>query len=158
MSFVTVVEENGKQIVEHPGSVAVVAVDREERVVLVRQWRQPPRKELLELPAGVREKGETPLETAQRELREECGLHGGDWRQVAHAWTTPGFVREDMTLFVATGLEEGETDRDEGENLQVVRRPVGEIPSFLADIEDLKTLAGLLLYLRLTSPATTDAR
>jgi ADP-ribose diphosphatase len=158
VSFVTVVEENGKQIVEHPGSVAVVAVDRQERVVLVRQWRQPPRKELLELPAGVREKGETPLETARRELREECGLHGGDWRQVAHAWTTPGFVREDMTLFVATGLEEGETDRDEGENLQVVRRPVSEIPSFLGDIEDLKTLAGLLLYLRLTSPATTDAR
>jgi ADP-ribose pyrophosphatase len=158
MSFVTVVEENGKQIVEHPGSVAVVAIDRQDRIVLVKQWRQPPRKELLELPAGVREAGETPLETAQRELREECGLHGGAWRQVAHAWTTPGFVREDMTLFVATGLEEGKADPDDGEDLRIVRRPVREIPSFLGEIEDLKTLAGLLLYLRLTSPATTDAR
>lgn len=158
MSFITVVVENGKQIVEHPGSVAVVAVDRQERVVLVRQWRQPPRKELLELPAGVREQGETPLETARRELREECGLHGGEWREVAHAWTTPGFVREDMTLFLATGLEEGESDLDEGEDVQIVRHPVAEIPSLLHEIEDLKTLAGLLLYLRLTSRATTDAR
>jgi ADP-ribose pyrophosphatase len=158
MSFITVVEENGKQVVEHPGSVAVVAVDRQERVVLVRQWRQPPRKELLELPAGVREAGETPLETAQRELREECGLHGGAWRELAHAWTTPGFVREELTLFVATELEEGETDRDEGEDLHVVRRPAAEIPSFLDEIEDLKTLAGLLLYLRLTSRATTPER
>ena len=158
MSFITVVVENGKQIVEHPGSVAVVAVDRQERVVLVRQWRQPPRKELLELPAGVREQGETPLETARRELREECGLHGGEWREVAHAWTTPGFVREDMTLFLATGLEEGESDLDEGEDVQIVRCPVAEIPSLLHEIEDLKTLAGLLLDLRLTSRATTDAR
>jgi ADP-ribose pyrophosphatase len=149
VSFITVVEEGGKQIVEHPGSVAVVAIDRRERVVLVKQWRQPPRKELLELPAGVREEGETPLETAQRELREECGLRGGEWREVAHAWTTPGFVREVMTLFVATGLDEGETDPDEGEDVRIVRRPVGEIPSLLDEIEDLKTLAGLLLYLRL---------
>jgi ADP-ribose pyrophosphatase len=148
MSFITVVEENGKQIVEHPGSVAVVAVDRQQRVVLVKQWRQPPRKELLELPAGVREEGETPLATAQRELREECGLHGGEWREVAHAWTTPGFVREDMTLFLATGLEEGAADPDEGEDLHIVRWPVQEIPALLAEVEDLKTLAGLLLYLR----------
>jgi ADP-ribose pyrophosphatase len=148
MSFITVVEEDGKQIVEHPGSVAIVAIDAQDRVVLVKQWRQPPRRELLELPAGIREEGEAPLETARRELREECGLHGGEWRELGHAWTTPGFVREDMTLFLATGLEEGETDPDEGEDLRVVRRATTEIPSFLGEIEDLKTLAGLLLYLR----------
>ena len=158
MSFITVVEEDGKQIVEHPGSVAVVAIDRQERVVLVRQWRQPPRKELLELPAGVREAGETPLETAQRELREECGLHGGEWRELAHAWTTPGFVREEMTLFLATTLDEGDADPDEGEDVRIVRYRVADIPAFLGEVEDLKTLAGLLLYLRLTSPATTRAR
>jgi ADP-ribose pyrophosphatase len=148
VSFVNVVEENGKEIVEHPGSVAVVAVDRRQRVVLVRQWRQPARKELLELPAGIREEGESALETAQRELKEECGLHGGDWRELAAGWTTPGFVREHMTLFVATGLEEGKADPDEGEDVQIVRSPVAEIPQLLAEIEDLKTLAGLLLYLR----------
>jgi 8-oxo-dGTP pyrophosphatase MutT (NUDIX family) len=76
VSFVNVVEENGKQIVEHPGSVAIVAVDRERRLWLVRQFRQPARRELLEIPAGVREEGEDPLTTAKRELEEECGLVG----------------------------------------------------------------------------------
>ena len=144
--FVELVEENGKQVVVHPGSVAVVAVDRQDRVVLVEQYRQPARKRLLELPAGVREDGEEPLATAQRELKEECGLHGGEWREVAGAWTTPGFVREHMTLFVATGLEEGEAEPDEGEDVRIVRRPVNEIPALLSEIEDLKTLTGLLLY------------
>lgn len=148
MSFVDVIEENGKEIVVHPGSVAVVAVDRDDRVVLVRQWRQPARKELLELPAGVCEEGESALDTAQRELQEECGLHGGEWREVAAGWTTPGFVRERMTIFVATWLEEGDADPDEGEDVEIVRRPVAEIPQLLGEVEDLKTLAGLLLYLR----------
>ena len=144
--LVELVEENGKQVVVHPGSVAIVAVDKQERLVLVEQYRQPARKKLLELPAGVREEGEEPLETAQRELKEECGLRGGDWQEVASGWTTPGFVREHMTLFVATGLEEGDADPDEGEDVRIVRRPVSELPQLLAEIEDLKTLAGLLLY------------
>jgi ADP-ribose pyrophosphatase len=144
--LVRIVEENGKQIVEHPGSVAIVAIDKQDRVVLVQQYREPARTQLLELPAGVREEGEQPLETAQRELREECGLHGGEWREVAGVWTTPGFVREHMTLFIATGLEEGDADPDDGEDVRIVRRPVSEIPHLLGEIEDLKTLAGLLLY------------
>jgi ADP-ribose pyrophosphatase len=144
--FLNVIEENGKEIVDHPGSVAVVAVDREQRVVLVRQWRQPARKELLELPAGVREEGEDALATARRELKEECGLHGGRWEQLAQAWTTPGFVREEMTIFLATELDEGEPDPDEGEDVRVVRRPVRELAPRIAQTEDLKTLAGLLLY------------
>jgi ADP-ribose pyrophosphatase len=126
--------------------VAIVAVDKQDRVVLVEQYRQPARKTLLELPAGVREAGEEPLETAQRELKEECGLHGGEWEEVASAWTTPGFVREEMTLFIATGLDEGEADPDEGEDVKIVRRPVSELPQLIRETEDLKTLAGLLLY------------
>jgi ADP-ribose pyrophosphatase len=144
--LVELVEENGKQIVVHPGSVAIVAVDKQDRVVLVEQYREPARKTLLELPAGVREAGEEPLETAQRELREECGLHGGEWEEVASAWTTPGFVREEITLFIATGLDEGEADPDEGEDVKIVRRPVSELPQLIRETEDLKTLAGLLLY------------
>jgi ADP-ribose pyrophosphatase len=98
------------------------------------------------LPAGVREEGEDALATAQRELREECGLHGGRWEQLAHAWTTPGFVREEMTIFLATGLEEGEADPEEGEDVRVVRRPLHELAQLIAETDDLKTLAGLLLY------------
>jgi len=133
-------------VVVHPGSVGIVAVDKQRRFVFVEQYREPAQKKLLEIPAGVREDGESALETAQRELREECGLHGGDWEQVAHAWTTPGFVREEMTLFIATDLEEGEDDPDDGEDVRVVRRPVDELPQLIAETEDLKTLAGLLLY------------
>jgi ADP-ribose pyrophosphatase len=149
VSFVKIVEEEGKQIVEHPGSVAIVAVDTRQQLWLVKQHRVPARKELLELPAGVREDGEEPLDTARRELEEECGLVGGEWRQVAYGWTTPGFVREDMTLFFALGVEpRGEQDLDDGEEVQIVRWPVAEIEERLGEIEDLKTLAGLLLYLR----------
>jgi ADP-ribose pyrophosphatase len=133
-------------VVVHPGSVGIVAVDKQRRFVFVEQYREPAQKKLLELPAGVREDGESALETAQRELREECGLHGGDWEQVAHAWTTPGFVREEMTLFIATDLEEGEDDLDDGEDVRVVRRPVDELSQLIEETEDLKTLAGLLLY------------
>jgi ADP-ribose pyrophosphatase len=133
-------------VVVHPGSVGIVAVDKQRRFVFVEQYREPAQKKLLEIPAGVREDGESALETAQRELREECGLHGGDWEQVAHAWTTPGFVREEMTLFIATDLEEGEDDLDDGEDVRVVRRPVDELPQLIEETEDLKTLAGLLLY------------
>lgn len=144
-----IVDEDGKQVVEHPGSVAIVAVDTQEQLWLVKQYRVPARKELLEVPAGVREDGEQPLETARRELEEECGLVGGEWRQAAYGWTTPGFVREDMTIFIATGVEAtGEQDLDEGEDVRVVRWPVAEIAHRLGEIEDLKTLAGLLLYLR----------
>jgi ADP-ribose pyrophosphatase len=149
VSFVKIVEEEGKQIVEHPGSVAIVAVDTQDQLWLVKQHRVPARKELLEIPAGVREEGEEPLETAKRELEEECGLVGGEWTQAAYGWTTPGFVREDMTLFFAIGVEpRGEQDLDDGEEVRIVRWPVTEIEQRLGEIEDLKTLAGLLLYLR----------
>ena len=69
--------ENEREIVEHPGAVAIVAVDGEGHVALVRQLREATREYLLELPAGTAEPGEEPLETAKRELREECGLTGG---------------------------------------------------------------------------------
>jgi len=144
-----VVREDGRDIVDHPGSVAVVAIDREQRVVLVSQYREPARKKLLELPAGTREQGEEPLVTARRELEEECGLVGGEWSELARFWTTPGFVREYMHLYLATGVEEGgKQDLDEGEHVRIVRWPVAEIPGRLGEIEDVKTLAGLLLFLR----------
>lgn len=142
-----VVEEGGKEIVAHPGSVAVVAVDREGRVVLVRQHREPARATLLELAAGTLDPGETPFETARRELREETGLHGGRWRELAAFWTSPGFVRERMTLFAAEELEEGEAEPRGDEDVELVRWPLAEVRARLGELDDAKTLAGLLLYL-----------
>jgi ADP-ribose pyrophosphatase len=142
--------EHEREIVEHPGAVAIVAVDAEDCVTLVRQLREPARRELVELPAGTLEAGEEPLETAQRELTEETGLAGGSWREVGGFWTTPGFCRERMTLFVAEGVEQtGGASPDDDERIELVRWPVQQLAGRLDEIEDAKTLAGLLLYLRL---------
>lgn len=139
--------DHEREIVEHPGAVAIVAVDEEGYVALVRQLREATRERLLELPAGTAEPGEAPLETAKRELREECGLTGGEWRELAAFWTTPGFCRERMHLFAAEGVTRGESAPEEDEELELVRWRVTEIRERLPEIEDAKTLAGLLLYL-----------
>ena len=145
--------EYEREIVGHPGAVTIVPVDRDDHVTLVRQLREATLGELLELPAGTREPGESPLETARRELVEETGLAGGDWREVTAFWTTPGFTRERMTLFFAEGVEAGEAQPEKDESFEVVRWPVAEIDARLDEIEDAKTLAGLLLYLRGRSTA-----
>lgn len=140
--------EHEREVVEHPGAVAIVAVDADGFVWLVRQLREPARKQLLELPAGTAEEGEEPLATAQRELAEECGLRGGEWRELAAFWTTPGFCRERMTLFAAEGVEPGDAEPEADEELELVRWPLAEVRDRLGEIEDAKTLAGLLLYLQ----------
>jgi 8-oxo-dGTP pyrophosphatase MutT (NUDIX family) len=140
--------DNDREVVRHPGAVAIVAVDADDRVVLVRQLREPARKQLLELPAGTREPDEEPLETARRELEEEVGLHGGDWRLASTFFSTPGFCDERVSLFVAEGADDGEGNPEADEEIEIVRIPVVELESRLGEIEDAKTLAGLLLYLR----------
>jgi ADP-ribose pyrophosphatase len=148
--FDVVVEEwdgREREIVEHPGATAIVAIDREGCVTLVRQLREAARKRLLELPAGTLEEGEEPLASAQRELAEEVGLRGGRWRELAAFYTTPGFCRERMHLFLAEDLERGVANPEEDEEVEVVRWQVAEIESRLGELEDAKTIAGLLLYL-----------
>jgi ADP-ribose diphosphatase len=139
-----------REIVEHPGAVVILAVDQDDHVTLVRQLREATRQELLELPAGTLEPGESPLQTARRELAEETGLTGGEWREAARFWTAPGFCRERMTLFVAEGVEPGAARPEADEKLEIVRWQVAEIERRLGEIEDAKTLAGLLLYLKLS--------
>jgi ADP-ribose diphosphatase len=137
-----------REIVRHPGAVAIVAVDAERRVTLVRQLREAARKPLLELPAGTREPGEEPLVTAKRELVEEAGLGGGEWRLAASFYSTPGFSDELVHVYIAVGVERTERAPQEDEEIELVRVPDGELESLLPQIEDAKTLAGLLLYLR----------
>lgn len=140
--------EDGKEIVRTPAAVGIVAVDGEGRFVLVRQNRPPAGKELLELPAGLIDAGEEPLETAQRELREETGLRGGSWRELRSFWSSPGFADERITVFAAESLEEGERELDDGESLEVVRWSREELMSRLHELEDATTVVGLLHYLR----------
>ena len=143
--------DHEREIVEHPGAVAIVAVDTEGMVALVRQLREAARKELLELPAGTLEEGEQPLDSARRELEEETGLTGGAWRELAAFYTTPGFCRERMHLFAAEGVESGPASPEEDEQLELIRWRVQDVAAHLGEIEDAKTLAGLLLYLHETS-------
>ena len=140
--------ENGYEIAESADAVAVVAIDVESRVVLVRQRRPAVGADVLELPAGLIDDGEDPLATAKRELREETGLRGGSWRELTSFWTSPGFVNERVTVFAAHGLEEGEPEPDDGEELELVRVPLVELTARLPELENATTLIGLLLYLR----------
>jgi ADP-ribose pyrophosphatase len=140
--------DHERELVEHPGSVAIVAVDGEENVVLVRQFREAARRELLELPAGALEEREQPEAAARRELREETGLHGGSWRELGAFYTTPGFCREHMHVFLADGVEEGEPEPMGDERVEVVRWSPDELDRRLRELEDAKTVAGVLLYLR----------
>jgi ADP-ribose pyrophosphatase len=140
--------EHEREIVEHPGAVTIVAVDADDMVTFVRQRREAVRAALLELPAGTLEDGEAPLQSARRELAEETGLTGGTWREVTAFYTTPGFCRERMHLFFAKGVEAGTASPESDEELEVVRWPVDDVESRLDQLEDAKTLVGLLLYLR----------
>lgn len=147
-AFVRVEEREGKEVVVHGDAVAVVAVGRDATVTLVRQPRVAAGGAVLELPAGMVEENEEPLATAQRELAEETGLHGGAWVEVASVYSSPGFTDEKIHLFVARDLEQGAARPQGVEDLELVRVPVDELPSLLPEIEDAKTLAGLLLLLR----------
>ena len=146
-----VVRKEGLEIVEHGPAVAIVPV-HEGHVTLVRQRRPAAGGMLLELPAGGVEDGESPLASARRELREETGLHGGDWVEVASFFTTPGFVDEKMHLFVATGLEQGDASPEGSEEIELVRVPLDKVPGLVEEIEDGKTIAGLLFLLRSFEP------
>lgn len=137
-----------REIVVHAGSAAIVAVDTDGCITLVRQLREPARRELLELPAGTLEHGEEPLAAARRELEEEVGLRGGRWSELGSFFTTPGFCTERMHVFLAENVERGESRPAADEELEVVRWPACEIEQRIGELEDAKTIAGLLLFLR----------
>jgi 8-oxo-dGTP pyrophosphatase MutT (NUDIX family) len=138
-------EEAEREIVEHPGSVAVVAHDG-ERLFLVRQPREAVGEEaLLELPAGkLDEEGESPLDTAKRELAEEIGKGARSWERLTSFYTSPGFVDEECHVFLATDLYEEQAEPPEDERIEVVEVPLTELDSVIRDCRDAKSLAGLL--------------
>jgi ADP-ribose pyrophosphatase len=142
-----------REVVEHPGAVAILAWDG-ERLAAVRQWRQAAGDELLEIPAGTREPGEAPLVTAQRELAEECGLAASQWEEGPVFYTAPGFSTELLTLFLATDLHPVDVAPPEDEALE---RSWLTLPDALAAIDDgrirdAKSLVGILWHSRRSSP------
>lgn len=135
-----------REVVGHPGSVAILAHDR-EHVFLVRQPREAVGEPaLLELPAGKLDvEGETALECAQRELLEEVGLVASDWRERKRFYVSPGFAEEEVTLFEATGLEQRDPEPAEGERIEIVAWPVAELDAAIDACADASSLIGLLL-------------
>ena len=138
-------EEAEREIVEHPGAVGIVAHDG-ETLYLVRQPREAvDEPALLELPAGkLDEEGESPLDTAQRELAEEIGKGARSWQHLTSFYTSPGFADEECHLFMATSLYDREAEADENERIEVVEVPLTQLDSVIRDCRDSKTLVGLL--------------
>lgn len=138
-----------RQVVEHPGSVAILAYD-DEVVHLVRQPREALEDDgLLEIPAGTLDAdGESPLECARRELAEEVGLAAEHWRELKVVHPSPGYLNEATTIFAATGLSEAAAEADEDEQIVIVRVPRAELDAWLPRISDAKTLVALLLLER----------
>jgi len=137
-----------REVVEHGGAVVVAAVDQDDYVYLVRQYRHAIGEWLLELPAGCLEPGEKPLLAAQRELREEVGLEAHDWRPLGAFFSSPGFASEELHAFLARDLTGVPQDPDEDEDLIVVRYPLAKLLEGEIGICDGKTLATLLLVER----------
>lgn len=142
-----------REVAEHPGSVAVLAHDA-ECVYLVAQPREAVEEDgLLEIPAGTLDvAAETPLECAQRELAEEAELQAAEWRELQVVYTSPGVLSERARIFAATGLSPANGQRDDDEQIEVVRLPLAEIAATLPQIRDATTLVGLLLLLREIDP------
>jgi 8-oxo-dGTP pyrophosphatase MutT (NUDIX family) len=140
-------DEADREVVVHPGSVAVVAHDG-ERLFLVRQPREAvDEPDLLELPAGkLDEDGEGPLETAQRELAEEIGKGARSWSHLKTFYTSPGFTEEVCTVYLATDLYDESAEADEDERIEIVELPLAELDSVIAQCSDAKSLIGLLWF------------
>jgi ADP-ribose pyrophosphatase len=133
-----------RQVVVHPGAVAVVAHD--ERVLhMVRQPREAVGEAgLLELPAGKLDvEGESPLECAQRELAEEIGKAAGDWRELKRFYTSPGFASEQVHLFLATELYDVDQQLQPEERIELVEIPLADLDDAIARCEDASSLVGM---------------
>ncbi len=139
-----------RAIVQHGGSAVMMPVDEKGRVLLVRQYRLPARDYLWELPAGRVDPGEKLLQAARRELKEETGLEAKTWKKLASFFVSPGYVAERMTIFLATGLTEGEAQPMEDERIETRWFKKKELDQMIREgkIQDAKTIAGFLLWRR----------
>ena len=133
-----------REVVEHPGAVAILAWDG-ERLAMVRQWRHATGQILLEIPAGTLEPGEPPAETARRELAEEVGLAASAWTEGPRFYTAPGFCTELMHVFLATDLRDEPGKADEDEELEASWMTLPDAVAAIDDgrIVDAKTMAAV---------------
>jgi ADP-ribose pyrophosphatase len=139
-----------REIVEHEDCVGVVAVDADDNVLLVNQFRLPPDKELLEIPAGGIDPGEDAATAVIREMQEETGMRPQKVERLTGYYLSPGFCNEYLHLYLATDLVPDPLSAEDTAGIEVVRVPVAQIPELISSgkIEDSKSIAGLLMYLQ----------
>lgn len=141
--------ENVRELVKHPGGVAILALDEDENVVMEEQYRYAIGQVFQEIPAGKLDKipGESPLEAAKRELREETGRLAGEWKYLGKIYPSPGIISEVLYLFLAKNLSIGESQLDSDEFIQVKLVPLAQLKEKIASGEmyDCKTICALSL-------------
>ena len=147
-------EENGieiiREVVRHPGGAGALPLFDDGRVALVKQYRHPARRELLEIPAGRIEYGETPEMCAAREMEQETGFRAGRIEKLAEFYTTPGFCEEKLHVYLATDLVPSTQALDHDELVEVVYLPFAEAAQMAesGEIDDSKTIIALLLAVK----------
>jgi len=136
-----------REIVEHPGAVAVIALTNDNKIVLINQFRKPAEKILLEIPAGLAHKGEKLEAAARRELREETGYKAGKVRQVFSGYSSPGYSTEVIRFFLATDLKKVAQNCDVDEIINVKPFPIKQSFKMLRSgkIRDNKTAIGIMI-------------
>lgn len=135
-----------REYIRHPGAVAILALFDDGRVLLERQFRYPHHRDFIELPAGKRDPGEAPLETAQRELLEETGYVAAEWQRLGEIQNAIAYSDEVIEIFLARGLEKREAKLDPEEFLEVLTLPLAEALAMVRDgrITDAKSVVALL--------------
>jgi len=140
--------ETKREIVEHRDCVAIVAIDADDNVLLVKQFRKSVEKELLEIPAGGIDPGEDPVTTVRREMQEETGYLPQKVERLGGFYSSPGFCTEYLHLCLATDLTPSQLYAEDTESIKLTRVPISQIPALIASgsICDAKSIAGLLIY------------
>jgi ADP-ribose pyrophosphatase len=138
-----------REIVLHHGAVAMIAIDEQQNIMLVRQFRTPAGRVLLEIPAGTLEEGESPEAAVPRELREEIGYRPREILKLGAFYAAPGFCTEIIHLYLATGLIPDKSEADDTPEITPTRMPLNKAKKLIDDgtICDAKSVAGILLYL-----------
>src|SRR5688572_17490281 len=136
-----------RDVVHHHGSAVILPLFDDGTVALVRQYRHPAVRYLLEAPAGTLDHGERPDDGAARELQEELGVTAGRMEKLSEFFVSPGFCEEKMWVFLATDLTQGSQQLDEDENLEIVRLPITDALEMITsgEIQDAKTIIALIL-------------
>lgn len=138
-----------REIIEHNGAVAIISLDSDNNILMVKQYRYAAAKTLLEIPAGGIEHGETPEAAVLREMQEETGYMPGRIEKIGGFYSAPGFTTEFLHIFLATELVPGKLIAEDTDDIELIRVPLDKIESMISsgEIEDAKSIAGLLMYL-----------